>query len=210
MTQASKGYFKIGLTGGIGSGKTTAANRFRELGAHVYHADAVSRGALDTGAVCYDRVINAFGKAILRADGSIDRKMLGEIVFTDEKKRDLLNSIIHPYVIETLFALAKQDCKADPNAIAVFEVPLLFESGMNEKMDRNVVVISQQESRIQRVMQRDSLTREQVLARMSAQMPEEEKLLLADDILVNDGSEEELIAQVDALYETLKAGGTRA
>ena len=210
MTQATKGYLKIGLTGGIGSGKTTAAKRFRELGAHVYHADAVSRGALDYGAECYNRVVAAFGKAVLRGDGSIDRKMLGEIVFADEAKRDILNGIIHPYVIETLFSQADEDCNAEPNAIAVFEVPLLFESGMNERMDRNVVVLSQQEIRIQRVMQRDLLTREQVLARMRAQMPEEEKLLLADDILVNDGSENELIDQVDVLYETLKTGGTRA
>lgn len=203
-------YQKIGLTGGIGSGKTTAAKRFRELGAKVYHADAVSRGALDYGAVCYDRVVNAFGKSILHADGSINRKALGEIVFADEAKRALLNNIIHPYVIQTLFSMAEEDCKANQTAIAVFEVPLLFESGMNEEMDRNIVVLSQQENRIQRVMRRDSLSREQVLARMQAQMPEEEKLLRADYILVNDGSENELIDQVDALYQTLKIGGTRA
>ena len=210
MTKESCGYQKIGLTGGIGSGKTTAANRFAKLGANVYHADAVSRRALDPGAVCYDRVVEAFGSEILRADETIDRKLLGEIVFADEAKRALLNGIMHPFIIKTLFSQAERDCAAGQNSLAVFEVPLLFESGMNEQMDHNIVVLSQDENRIQRVMQRDSLTREQVLARMRAQMPEEEKLLRADSILVNDGTEQALLDQVDALYRKLKAGGTRA
>lgn len=210
MTKETQSYQKIGLTGGIGSGKTTAAKRFGELGARVYHADEVSRHALDIGGVCYARVVAAFGSRILRADGSIDRKLLGEIVFADETKREMLNSIIHPYVIETLFSKAEQDFAQDQNALIVFEVPLLFESGLNERMDHNIVVSSSEENRIQRVMQRDLLTREQVLSRMRAQMPEQEKLLLADSVLRNDGTEEELLEQVDALYHKLKAGGTRA
>ncbi len=210
MTTASRTYLKIGLTGGIGSGKTTAAKRFSALGARVYHADEVSRRALDFGGACYDRVIEAFGGEIVRADGSIDRKRLGEIVFADEGKRTLLNSIIHPYVIETLFSSAEKDCAGGAQPIAVFEVPLLFESGMHAQMDYNIVVTSTEENRIRRVMERDMLSREQVLSRMRAQMPDNEKLRLADFVLDNNGTEEDLTAQVDDLFSRLVAGGTRA
>jgi dephospho-CoA kinase len=210
MTTAKRAYLKIGLTGGIGSGKTTAAKRFSALGARVYHADEVSRRALDFGGACYDRVVEAFGGEIVRADGSIDRKRLGEIVFADEGKRTLLNSIIHPYVIETLFSSAEKDCAGGALPIAVFEVPLLFESGMHAQMDCNIVVTSAEENRIRRVMERDALSREQVLSRMRAQMPEEEKLLLADFVLDNNGTEADLTAQVDDLFSRLVAGGTRA
>ena len=210
MTAQRIGYLKIGLTGGIGSGKTTAAKRLLALGARVYHADEISRRALDPGAVCYDRVVSAFGREILQSDGTIDRKRLGQLVFSDEEKRQRLNGIVHPYVIEELFARAERDLLNEPDGIAVFEVPLLFESGLHTMMDHNVVVSCTVENRIRRVMARDDLTREQVLARIQAQMPEEEKLLLADSILFNNGTEDDLIAQVDALYDTLKTGGARA
>ena len=210
MTTQHGRYQKIGLTGGIGSGKTMAAKRFLALGARVYYADEVSRRALDPGAVCYDRVVSAFGREIVLSDGTIDRKRLGQIVFADEEKLQLLNEIIHPYVIGELFARAEEDFSDEQNGIAVFEVPLLFESGMSAQMDHNIVVSSTEENRIARVVERDNLAREQVLARMRAQMPEEEKLLLADSILFNNGSEDDLRAQVDALYEMLKAGGSHA
>lgn len=208
MTAARSSYLKVGLTGGIGSGKTTAAARFASLGARVYHADEISRRALDPGAVCYDRVVSAFGQEILNEDQSINRRKLGEIVFNDHEKRTLLNDIIHPYVIHELFSRAEQDLSNEPLGIAVFEVPLLFESGMHERMDHNIVVTSTEENRVRRVMERDNLSREQVISRMRAQMPEEEKLLLADAVLENNGTEAELIAQVDQLFDKLTAGGT--
>ncbi len=206
MTRTGGSFIKIGLTGGIGSGKSTAARRFAALGARVYHADELSRRALDPGAACYDRVVSAFGKEILNPDGTIDRKTLAKLVFADENKLAMLNGIIHPYVIGELFSMAGRDLDAS-GGVAVFEVPLLFESGMDERMDANVVVSSEQETRVRRVMERDGLTREHVLSRMRAQMPEEEKRLRADYILENDGSEENLLRQVDALYELLKTEG---
>ena len=205
MTRRTDGYLKIGLTGGIGSGKSTAAQRFGELGAQVYHADEISRLALNPGAVCYDRVVDAFGEDILQPDGTIDRKRLGAIVFGSDEKRKLLNDIIHPYVIDELLSRAEHDFVANHNRVVVFEVPLLFESGMDTLMDYCVVVICDQETRIQRVMERDGLLREQVEARMRAQMPEEEKRLRADFLLDNNSSEAEFSAQVDALYQKLTA-----
>ena len=210
MTTGLGNYLKIGLTGGIGSGKTTAAARFATLGARAYHADEVARHALDPGAVCYDRVVSEFGRQILNVDGTINRRKLGEIVFADESKRLTLNNIVHPYVINELFSRAERDLIGLPNGIAVFEVPLLFESGMHEQMDYNIVVTCAEEDRIRRVMERDHLTREQVVARMQAQMPEEDKISLADFVLKNCGSAEDLYQQVDQLYVNIVAGGLHA
>ena len=204
MSQNESRYQKIGLTGGIGSGKTTAARHFAALGARVYHADEVSRRALDPCSDCYGKVIAEFGMDVVQDDGTIDRRRLGEIVFADEGKRRALNEIIHPYVINELLSGAERDLRNDPNGIAVFEVPLLFESGMDSQMDANILVTCEEETRIQRVMERDELLREQVLARMRAQMPEEEKRLRADYVLDNNGTHESLLHQVDALYAALK------
>ena len=208
MTQQADTYIKIGLTGGIGSGKSTAARRFAELGARVYHADDLSRRALNPGAICYDRVVAAFGAEILLPDGVIDRRKLGAIVFSSEEKRQTLNNIIHPYVINELLSLARRDFQEERFRVAVFEVPLLFESGMDASMDKNIVVSCDHESRIARVMERDGLTREQVEARIRAQIPEEEKLLRADYILDNNSTETNLLTQVDALYQTWMAEET--
>ncbi len=205
MKQERSGYLKIGLTGGIGSGKTTAARRFAALGARVYHADEISRHALDPCSECYSRVIETFGMDVVQDDGEIDRRRLGAIVFADESKRRVLNSIIHPYVINELLSSAEKDLQKDPNGVAVFEVPLLFESGMDAQMDATIVVVCDEEARIRRVMERDQLSREQVLSRVRAQMPEEEKRKRADYILDNNGSHEQLLQQVDVLYATLKA-----
>ena len=210
MTTEKSNYLKIGLTGGIGSGKTTAAARLAILGARVYHADEVARHALDPGAVCYDRVVSEFGRQILNEDDTINRRKLGEIVFADESKRLILNNIVHPYVINELFSRAERDLTGLPNGIAVFEVPLLFESGMHEQMDCNIVVTCAEEDRIRRVMERDHLTREQVVARMQSQMPEEERISLADFVLNNCGSAEDLYQQVDQLYVNIVAGGLHA
>lgn len=205
MTRETESYLKIGLTGGIGSGKSTAARRFAELGAKVYHADEISRQSLEPGAACYRRVLDAFGEEILKADGTIDRKKLANIVFSDRRKLETLNGIVHPYVTEQLFSLAARDLANKTGTVAIFEVPLLYESGLDERMDATVVVVCEANARIRRVVERDGISREQAFSRMRTQMPEEEKRLRADYILDNNGSKEALLRQVDALYETLKA-----
>ena len=201
--QLSKPYLRVGLTGGIGSGKTTAAKRFFKLGTGVFYADEIARRALDPGTDCYNRALAAFGKNILNEDGTIDRKKLAQIVFSSEEKRNQINEIIHPYVIETLYALADAALAGRENAIAIFDVPLLFESGMDADMDVTIVVFSDEETRIRRIVERDGISREQAISRMRAQMPEEEKRLRADYLLDNNGSERALEDQVDALYHTL-------
>jgi dephospho-CoA kinase len=203
--QTLRHYRRIGLTGGIGSGKSTAAKRFAALGAHVYLADELARQALEPGAACYARVVETFGQNILNPDGTINRKGLAQIVFASDEMRETLNGIVHPYVIETLFALADQDCANEPGAIAIFEVPLLFESGMGRRMDANIVVSCEEQTRVDRIVQRDGVSREHALARIRAQMPEGEKRRRADYILENSSSEGSLFEQVDALYRSLQS-----
>ena len=203
-------YLKIGLTGGIGSGKSTVARRFAELGATVYSADEVARRALEPGEPCYQRVISEFGESILVADGTINRNALAKIVFSDERKRIILNEIVHPYVIDELFSRAEADLSNKSGAIALFDVPLLFESGLDERMDRTIVVTCSEEERIRRIVARDLVSPEHALSRIRAQMPEEERRQRADYVLDNNGSLDELIDQVDALFELIKAEEPRS
>ncbi len=205
-----RNYRIIGLTGGIGSGKSTVARRFAELGASVYSADAIARQALEPGETCYPRVVESFGETILSQNGRIDRKALANIVFSDEQKRTMLNEIIHPYVIDQLFSRAKTDLSRNGSAIAIFDIPLLFESGLDAQMDRTITVSCEESERVRRIVKRDQVTPDHALARIHAQMPEEDKRLRADYVLDNNGSIDDLIQRVDALYELLKAEETHA
>lgn len=200
----------VGLTGGIGSGKSTAARRFAELGAYVYSADEIAREALDPGAACYPAVVRFFGHSILKKDGNIDRKALSQIVFSDEKQRARLNEIVHPYVIGELLARAKRDLANRDTAVVLFDVPLLFESGLDQRMDRTILVVCDEPERVRRILERDKISPEQALARIRAQMPEEQKRLRADYILDNNGSTKDLLRQVDALYQLLQSEEPRA
>ena len=201
----TRNYTIIGLTGGIGSGKSTVARRFAELGASVYSADAIARLALEPGTSCYQKAIAAFGDSILSPDGRIDRKALAKIVFSDEQKRKLLNEIIHPYVIEQLFSRAEAELSNTSGALVIFDIPLLFESGLDARMDRTVTVACEEAERVRRIVRRDRVTPEHALLRIRAQLPEEEKRRRADYVLENNGSLNDLLRQVDALYETLKS-----
>ena len=195
-------YIKIGLTGGIGAGKSTAAARFRTLGALVLDADAISRAALDPGGACYAAVAGAFGEGVLMPDGKIDRKALAKVVFASEEQRARLNAIVHPHVIETMIQTAEEELEKK-GGIAVFEVPLLFESGMHAQMDANVLICANEETRITRIVRRDGSTREAARSRIRAQMPDGQKRLLADYVLENSGSVAELNAQIDRVYQTI-------
>lgn len=198
-------YVKIGLTGGIGAGKSAAAARFRALGALVLDADAIARAALEPGGACYASVLEEFGVCILLPNGFIDRKALAKIVFSDDEKRTLLNAIVHPYVKKTMFAMAKKEL-GKKGGVAIFEAPLLFESGMHTRMDANVLIIASEETRIKRIIRRDGSTREAAQSRIRAQMPDEQKRLHADYILENDETISQLNKQIDRLYQTFLEG----
>jgi len=203
-------YKRIGLTGGIGSGKTTAAAYFAKLGVPVIGADEISRNALRKDGACYESVIEAFGPGILREDGSVNRKALAGIVFSNEEKRRVLNAIVHPYVLKTMFEQADALFMEHGNRIVLFDVPLLFESGMDRAMDANVLVACNESTRIRRVMERDGISREAALLRMRSQMPESEKSARADYVLDNNFSTSNLKDQVEKLYIKLTESANAA
>lgn len=196
-------YLCAGLTGGIASGKSTVSARFRELGAYIVDADEISRHALDVGTDCFTQVVEAFGQDILLEDGRIDRKKLSAIVFTNEQERQKLNTIVHPYVRRQMDLLSKRVWVRVPHGLILWDVPLLFENGLHHLVQKTVVVTAPQEQRIARMALRNGYTREEALARIRSQMPDEEKVKLADYILDNSGDLDSLYAQVDIVYAKL-------
>lgn len=204
MKQNSHAIRKVGLTGSMGSGKSTAANRFRELGAEVLDADQVSRHLLDDDETTIRQTISAFGSAILSENGRISRKKLAEIIFSDDTARGLLNSIIHPRVIARLHEKADEITTAFPDKIIILDVPLLFECHMEKDLDYTVVVTADANIRLRRIIKRDSCTEQEAKKRLSVQMPDEEKIKRADACIDNSTSINALYEQVDTLYYRLK------
>ena len=200
-------YSPIGLTGGIASGKTTVAQLLRAWGAYVADADEISRRALDPGTDCYEQTVIAFGQDILFADGTVDRKKVAGIVFSDQEALAILNGIIHPYVRETIRANSEKAFAEAPDRLIVWDVPLLFETGYEKEVVKTVVVTARQDIRIQRIVDRDGSTKAAALRRIRAQMPDREKVRRADIVIRNNGSLAELEQRTrevfDELLETL-------
>lgn len=193
----------VGLTGTIGSGKSTASAYLAGLGAAVLDADGISRAALQKDGGCYTKCVEAFGTDILLADGTVNRKKLAAIVFSDDEKRLLLNGIIHPYVCERMLEEAGKSLEIHPERPVILDVPLLIECGLYRQTDWNVLVYADDEVRIRRVMARDGCTREEVLARMRTQMPQEERKKYCQTVLDNSGTLEDLYRQTEELYRLL-------
>lgn len=189
-----------GLTGGIGSGKSTAAACFAAQGVPVFDADAYSRAALEPGTACYEKTAALFGPDCLNPDGTINRPYVAQRIFSDEAMRRALNGVIHPYVHEQLRAAT---ARAEA-PLVVWEVPLLFESGFDRFCTRTIAVLCDEAIRADRVSARDGAAREQVYARMRAQITDAERKLLADVCLSNEGTPDELNGQVLALLKARK------
>jgi len=195
----------VGLTGSMGSGKTTAASIFKELGAFIIDADAICRELVIPNRPAWEEIIHSFGKTILKDDQNIDRPKLADIVFSEPEKKKLLENILHPKVIEEEMRLCRQILKEHPQSIIIIEAALLIESGNYRKVDKVIVVTGDHESLILRAMERSSLTREKAKLRIQNQMPQEEKVKRADYILENDGTREDFKTKVHELYAELKA-----
>lgn len=194
---------RVGLTGSIGSGKTTVAERLRTLGACVLDADQAAKRLLGQRGEAADAVVKRFGTDILQGDGTIDRKALAEIVFSDERARTDLNAIMHPAVFESLeqdYSIIRRMGVSDP---VFFDVPLLFETGYDKKMDCSIVVYADPETILRRTMLRDGASKEQVMKRLSAQMDQMEKIIRADYVIRNDCTIEELYEKVDSVYGSI-------
>ena len=188
----------VGLTGGIGSGKSTVAQNFAELGALVIDADQLARMAIERGTDGFADVLLRFGDEVIR-NGDIDRKKLAEIVFSDEGARKDLEGIIHPRV-QALFAQAVADLDIDD--ILIYEIPLLVETGASEKFDYVITVETDIELRKARLLKK-GLYISQIEKRMASQASEEARTAVADAVIRNDGDEDSLLRQVENLWESV-------
>lgn len=191
-----------GLTGGIGSGKSTFGSMLRELGATIIDADQVAREAVKPGTPALVEITNAFGPDVLNADGTLNRETLGDIVFTDPEARETLNAIIHPR-IAAISAERMMQAVQDAAGPIFYEAALLVENNAYQQFAGLVVVTASREAQLSRIMQRNGLTVEDAEARVNAQLPLEEKERLADYVISNDGTIDELRARAEELMRTL-------
>lgn len=192
---------KIGLTGGIGSGKTTVANIFEVLGIPVYYADEEAKKLMNENKALRREIIRLFGDAAYK-EGELDRSFLGELVFSDPEKLSQLNKIVHPATLED----AAQWMVQQQAPYAIKEAALIFEANLQSYFDYVIGVTAPESLRISRVIQRDHTSMEKVLKRIRQQMNEEEKIALCDFVIKND-EKEGLLPQVLKVHETLLAKG---
>lgn len=195
----------VGLTGTMGSGKSTTASILKKMGAFIIDADALCRDLVQPNRPAWKEVVQTFGEKILQGNGQeIDRGKLAEIVFNDKAKKKQLENILHPKVITEEKKLAEQIFRDQPEAIVIVEAALLIESGNHRRMDKTIVVTCDEEQSIQRAMKRSSLGRDEAISRIQNQMPQAEKIKEADYVLQNNSKQEELEVNVQALYSELK------
>ncbi len=197
----------VGLTGGIGSGKSTVARSLERRGAVVFDADYLARRVVDPGTPGYAGVVERFGKSILTPTGTIDRQMLAHRVFMDSLARKELEAIVHPEVFRMLNAGLEP--LRDTDHVVVFDAPLIVETGFDEACDVLVVVTAPEEDRVKRVVGAGSFSEADVRARIAAQTSEEVMESRADAVVHNDGSLEGLERQVDMLWGDLRARASR-
>jgi len=208
---------RVGLTGGVACGKTTVAGMMRERGAHVVLADEVAHQLMRPGEPVYYEVVRHFGSDIVAIDSSIDRKKLAEAAFGSGRVKEL-NQIVHPAVIARQEAWMNEIAAQHPDGIAVVEAALLLEAGVGKRFDKLVVVICSMPQKIERFARRHNLdlaaAEREVTRRMAAQLPDEEKIRVADCVLDNSGPLSELEVKVDALMAELRrtqdAGGRKS
>ncbi len=181
----------VGLTGGIASGKSTVARILVEKGALLIDLDELAHAAQKPEGKVWQEIVRRFGPDVLCPNGEIDRRRLGECVFADRKKLDLLNSIVHPAVFEQWRRRMDEIRKTQPEAIVLSDIPLLIEAGLKPMVDLVLLVYLSPEEQIARLMARDGYSREQAAIRIASQMPIGEKLAYADIVIRNDGSPEE-------------------
>jgi dephospho-CoA kinase len=196
---------RVGLTGGLASGKSFVAHALRDLGCYLIEADELGHQVLLPGAEAYDAVVNEFGGGILGENGFIDRRKLAAIVFNDPERLKKLNSFVHPAVHARQERRIAEIAAGDPKAIVVVEAAILVETGSYRSFDQLIVAMCNRETQIERAMKRDSATREQVLARLERQLPLQEKLRYANYVIDTSGTKEETLKQTREVYNSLRS-----
>lgn len=202
---------KVGLTGGIAAGKSAVGEMFRQLGAHVIQADEVSHQLMQPGQPVYREVVARFGAEILDSNGNVNRARLAELAFgsaAQESRVHELNRIVHPAVIQRQEEWMAQVAAEDSHAVAIAEAALILEAGMTKYLDRLVVVTCRPEQRIERWARRFKVdletARREVTRRLAVQLPDEEKIKVADYVIDNSGTLDQTRQQVEKIYAELK------
>ncbi len=191
---------RVGLTGGIGSGKSSVSALLASYGAVLIDADVLARDALAPGSMGLAEVVREFGSAVLGPEGALDRSALAAVVFADMSARERLNAIVHPRVRA---AAREREAQADEDAVVVHDVPLLVETGQASSYDAVVVVAASPETQVARLVQQRGLSEADARARIAAQAPLADKLALATHVIRNDGPLDELEPQVQRLWAEL-------
>ena len=189
----------LGLTGSFGTGKSSVASIFRSAGAEVIDADRIAHECLESATPSYKKIVRIFGKNILLKDGKINRPELGRMVFNNKNLLKKLNSIVHPFVVSEI----KKQIKLSKEGLIVLDAPLLIEAGLKGVVDKLIVVKATQEEQIQRLLERSSLSKFEILKRIKAQIPLREKARLADFVIDNSGSISETKKQVERIRRKL-------
>jgi len=199
---------KIALTGGIATGKSHVANRLKEAGVPLVDADVLAREVVSPGSPALNAIRKRFGPAAVRRDGTMDRVRVAQVVFKDKRARLDLEAIIHPAVVKAINDFFAGLPKRTPFAVA--DVPLLFETGRDKEFDAVIVVSCPREMQLQRLMERNKLSKEDAERRLAAQLPIDQKVKKATYVIKNDGTFDQTNAQVDALIASLTDAKSRS
>lgn len=196
---------RVGLTGGLASGKSFVGQALADLGCYLIEADQLGHQVLLPEGEAYAGVLSEFGREILDPEGLIDRKKLATLVFDDRERLEKLNRLVHPPVGERQARMIAEIAQRDPQAIVVVAAAILVETGSYRRFDRLIVVTCTLEQQIERGMKRGPYSREEVVARLNRQLPLEEKVRLADYVIDTSGTKENTLQQVRAVYNSLRS-----
>jgi dephospho-CoA kinase len=196
---------KVGLTGGLASGKSFVAQALAGLGCHLIKADDIGREVMQPGGPAFDAVVKEFGPGILAPGGSIDRARLAAEVFSRPERLTALNRLVHPPVIRRQDELMEEFAARDPKGIVVVEAAIMIEAGTYRRFDKLVLAFCGKEQQIERAMLRDGISRDAALKRLRLQMPLEEKSKFADYVIDTSGSREETLRQTSEVYNRLQS-----
>jgi dephospho-CoA kinase len=194
----------VGLTGGVATGKSTVANMFKQCGAAVIDADLLARQVVEPGKPAWRAIVKLFGKTVLNPDNSLNRHALGAIVFLHPAKRRALEAIVHPRVAREQARLTKQAARKDPHAVVIYDVPLLFEAGIDKRVDQTIVVTADRTTQVSRLKKRDDLSRAEALRRIHSQMPLTRKIRQADHVVNGTLPRSSLRKKVAQLLKSLR------
>ena len=194
---------RVGLTGGIATGKSTVSRLFVECGARLIDADVLAREAVAPGQPALRKIVDTFGREMLRPDGALDRDRLGKAVFGNPAQLEKLNAIVHPLVAIAQEQQSREIAGQDPHAVIIYDAALLIEAGAHKRMDTIIVVTADEPTQLRRLMDRSKLTEEDARTRIRSQMPLAEKVALADHVIDGTLPLEQLRAEVRRIYEEL-------